>query len=162
MALAYHVIEIYTSEEARYQGQPLYQAVLERVRGLKIAARGVVTKAVAGCYENGEIATHGIEVLSFNMPLKIEIVLPAAELEVVLPLIEEMAADGIVAVREIAVRVHRSKSRLLPRQLKVRDVMSPHPRGVDLEMPAGEVARLLLSNDFNGVPSSTNGTSRWA
>ena len=85
MVLKYHVIEIFTSEEARYKGRPLYLAVLEHVRGLKIAARGIVTKAVAGCYENGEIATHGIEVLSFNMPLKIEIIMPAPELEIVLP-----------------------------------------------------------------------------
>lgn len=152
MVLKYHMIEIFTSEEARYKGRPLYQAVLEHVRGLKIAARAVVTKAVAGCYENGEIATYGIEILSFNMPLKIEIIMPAPELDVVLPGIEEMVTDGIVVVEDMNVRVHRTKSCLLPRQLKVRDVMTPQPRSVSPETPAGEVARLLLSTNFNGVP----------
>ena len=50
------------------------------------------------------------------------------------------------------IRVHRTKSCLLPRQLKVRDVMTPNPLSVSPETPAGEVARLLLSANFNGVP----------
>ena len=152
MALTYHIIEIFTSEEARYKGRPLYQAVIEHVRSLKIAARCIVTKGVAGCYENGEIATHGIEILSFNMPLKIEIILPAPELEVVLPALEEIVTDGIVVVENRETHIHRAKSCLLPRQLKVRDVMTSQPHSIPLEISANEIAHLLLSHDFNGVP----------
>lgn len=87
MALDYRVIEVFTSEGARYKGHPVATALVKRVRDLRIAARCMVSRGMAGCYENGEVATQGIEVVSFNMPLKIEIVLPAAELGRVLPLV---------------------------------------------------------------------------
>jgi CBS domain-containing protein len=152
MALAYRIVEIYTSEESRYKGRSLGQAVTEYVHDLKIAARCIVLKGVAGCYENGEMATFGIEVLSFDLPVKIEIVLPAGELEIVVAALEEMVTDGIVLVREATIHAYHAQTRLLPRHLKVRDVMTPHPKSVGLETPALDIARLLLSHDFNGVP----------
>ena len=79
MSLDYRMIEVFTNEEAKYKGQSLHAAIVLRVRDLRIAARCIVLRGVAGCYETGEIATQGIEVLSFNMPLKIEIILPSAE-----------------------------------------------------------------------------------
>ena len=72
--LRYKVIEIFTSEEARWHGQPLYDAVVGFVREQKMAARCLVTRATDGCYENGEIASRKIEILSFNMPLRIDLV----------------------------------------------------------------------------------------
>lgn len=152
MPFTYRVIEIFTSEEARFKSKPLHMAIVERVKEARIAARCIVSKAVAGCYESGEVATHGLEILSFNMPLKIEIILPATELDNILPAIEEMVSDGIVVVEEMDVRVHRTKHRLLPRQLRVRDVMTQAPRSVLPATPVGEVVRLLLSSNFNGVP----------
>jgi PII-like signaling protein len=73
--LQYKVIEIFTNEEARWQGQPLYSAVVQHVSDLKIAARCMVTRGIEGSYESGEIATGRLEVLSYNMPVRITIVL---------------------------------------------------------------------------------------
>jgi len=89
----YNVIEIFTSEEVHWKGRPLHLAIIEEVRTAKIAARTIVLKGVAGSYENGEIASSTLEILSFNMPLKIEIILPAAELNTILPKIEEMVTN---------------------------------------------------------------------
>jgi len=49
--LNYKAIEIFTSEEARYRRKSVVDAVLQYVRELKIAARCIVTRGVAGCYE---------------------------------------------------------------------------------------------------------------
>jgi len=152
MPLKYCVIEIYSNEEARCQGKQLPEAVLEYLRGLKIAARCIVMRGIEGGYENGEVATQNILVLSFNMPLKIEIVLPSAELDLVLPTLEEMVGEGIVAVREIELRSHQTRKRLLPRQIRVKDLMTTSPSKVSPSTSLGEVARLLLSSIFNGVP----------
>jgi CBS domain-containing protein len=152
MTMPYRVIEIYAGEEARHKNKPLASALVELTRSLKIAARCVVTRGVAGCYENGEVATGAVEVLSFNMPVKIEIVLPAAELERALPEIEAMVQDGIVAVRDLNVRVHRAEARLLPRGLRARDVMTAEATSVAASASAADVARLLLKSRFNGVP----------
>jgi CBS domain-containing protein len=148
----YKLIHIFTSEEVRFQGKPLQDAVVEFVRRLKTAARCTVTRADAGCYESGEVATRKLEILSFNMPVLIEIVLPESELSLVLPHIEEMVSDGIVGVESLEVVVHRTRKHLIPRQIRVRDVMTPSPKTVAPTASAAEVVRLLLSGDFNGVP----------
>ncbi|MBW2192455.1 MAG: DUF190 domain-containing protein [Deltaproteobacteria bacterium] len=152
MPLTYSVIEIYSNEEARCKGKPLSDTVLQYIRGLKMASRCIVTRGVEGCYENGEVATQNILVLSFNMPLKIEIILPSSELDRVLPTLEEIVCEGIVAVRETGIRSHKTRKRLLPRQLKVKDLMTASPETVEQSTPLNEVTRLLLSSVFNGVP----------
>lgn len=150
--LQYKVIEIFTSEKVRWNGRPLNEAVVQYVHDLKIAARCLVTRAVDGCYESGEVATGRLEVLSYNMPLRIAIVLPAAEIERVLPEVEAMVEDGIVAVHHLDVVSHKTRKQLVPRQIKVRDIMTPDPRKVSLTTPLDQVVRLLLSSIFTGVP----------
>ena len=152
MPLKYSVIEIYTNEEARFAGKPLQDAIIEYIRGLKIAARCIVTRGIGGSYENGEIATQNILVLSFNMPLKIEIVLPSPELTVVLSTIEKMVGEGLVALREMDIVAHKTHRRLLPKEFKVRDIMTPSPKTVTPATALDAVAKLLLSSIFSGVP----------
>ncbi|MFZ2042072.1 MAG: DUF190 domain-containing protein, partial [Desulfobacterales bacterium] len=77
--LHYKAIEIFTSEAARCHKKPLVDVVIQYVRELKIAARCIVTRGIAGCYESGEVATTRLEVLSFNQPVRIYIVVPAEE-----------------------------------------------------------------------------------
>ena len=150
--LQYKVIEIFTSEKIRWQGHPLNDAIVQYVRDLKIAARCLVTRAIDGCYESGEVATGRLEILSYNMPLRIAIVLPASEIERVLPEVEAMVTDGIVAVHHLDVVSHKTRKLLVPKQIKVRDIMTHDPQKVFLSTPLDNVVRLLLSSIFTGVP----------
>jgi len=157
MPMRYNVIEIFTSEEARWRGQPLADAIVGFVREARLAARCIVSRAIAGCYENGELATYRLLDASHNLPLKIEIILPAAELDVVLPTLTEMVTDGIVVVEEMEIQSHRTQKRLLPRHLRVRDVMTPQPESVSPTTPAREVLRQLLRASFNALPVVESG-----
>ena len=148
----YKKIEIFTSEEARWQGQPLYAAVVQFVHDLKIAARCLVTRGIGGSYESGEIATGRIEVLSYNMPVRITIIAPAVESERILSKAAEMVTDGIVAVQDLSVISHKTRGLLIPRDTRVRDLMTPAPQRVNLDTSLAEVARLLLSSTFTGLP----------
>lgn len=150
--LRYKVIEIFTSEEVRWHGKPLYSAIVQHVNDLKIAARSMVTRGIEGSYESGEIATGRLEVLSYSMPVRITIILPASELHRVLSKVEEMVTDGIVAVRDVDVVSHKTRGLLLPRHTRVREIMTPAPKKVSPTTPLNEVARLLLSSAFTGVP----------
>lgn len=152
MPVEYRVIEIFTSEEARWEGEPLPDSILKLVQKRRLAARCLISRAIAGCYENGEMATYRLLEASYNLPLKIEIVLPAAELEEVLPHLLEMVTDGIVAVEERIVYSHRTRRLLLPRHLRVRDAMTPQPKTISPNAPAREVIRLLLESPFNALP----------
>jgi PII-like signaling protein len=125
--VSYKVIEIFTSEQARWKSGPLYDAVVQLVAREKSAARCLVTRAVAGSYENGEGASHRGLDLSHNMPLKIEIILPGPELDRLLPKVQELVGDGIVLVQDRDLCVHRTEGGLLPRGMVVRDVMTSAP-----------------------------------
>lgn len=148
----YKTIQIYTSEDTHWKGKPLFEAILTFVHDLKLAARCTVTRSIAGCYENGEMATTRITILSFKMPLIIEIVLPASEAERIVPTIQEMVVDGIVAVGDLAVISHKTQKHLIPKRLQVRDVMTSSPQKVHATTPVSNVVRMLLSGGFNGVP----------
>ena len=158
VAMKYKIIEIYTSEEARWHGSPLYEAIVHVVAHERSAARCIVTRGVAGCFENGEVASHRVMDISYNLPVKIEIILPAAELERVLPRIEEMVADGIVMVGEREIRAHRTTGGLLPRSMRVRDVMTASPVSVKPEDHLRDVVSVLVRSEFDSVPvADTNG-----
>jgi len=152
MPLTYTLARIFTSEEARYNGRPLYKEILEFVRSQKISARCQVTKGIAGCYENGEIATQGIEVLSFNMPLEIIVIMPQQESGRLLPQLEEMVDEGLMTVEDKEVHWHKCRKRMIPRQLRVKDVMTPHPRTLPVGAPANEALQILLAAPFHGIP----------
>lgn len=150
--MEYNTICIYTSEEARWQGKPLADAVINLLGERRLAARCLVTRAIAGCDENGEAATQRVEVLSYNLPVRIEIILPAAEVEDLLTAVVEMVTDGVVGVSSLQVISHKVKHRLIPRQLKVRDVMTPSPKRTKPDASLDQVLDVLLKSDFTGLP----------
>lgn len=150
--LNYKAIEIFTSEEARYRKKPVADAVIQYIKDLKIAARCIVTRGIAGSYESGEVVTKRIEILSFNMPIRIYIVVPAAETELVLDGLNGIVTDGIVALHGLNVLSHRTRNAFFPRQLMVRDVMTPNPKSVTAGTPLSDAAELLLSSIFTGLP----------
>ncbi len=152
MPLDYRTIRIFTSEQARVASRPIHEMVVDLVAARHLAARCVVLRGSAGCYESGETATEHVLALSYDMPIVIEIVLPAAEVDALLPDLTEAVVDGIVLVEPAQVVSHRTQRRLIPRQLRVRDVMTTSPKTVRPDSSVREVIRLLLSNDFNGAP----------
>lgn len=152
MSIQYSVIEIFTSEEARWHGMLISKAIVDCVSKSGIAARCMVIRGSEGCYENGEISSSTIEILTYNRPLKIEIVLPAAELNRVLPKIEEMVEEGIVMVENQEAWIHKTRSRLIPRHLKVKDIMTRGPQCVYGDASIQSVVDIMMRGGFNGVP----------
>lgn len=152
MAVTYVRIELYTSEEAHIHGIPVYDVVAKAVRDAKVAARCLVTKGIAGSYESGELVSHRILDLAVNLPVKVEIVAPAAEEELLLELVAPLVADGILLVSRPELRVHRAARPLLPKNLRVRDLMTARPVSVGPDTAAGDVARLLITREFNAIP----------
>ncbi len=150
--MQYKVIEIFTSEEARWKGKRLYTAVVQSLSDLKIAARCIVTRGIEGFYENGEIATSRLEVLSYNMPVRVTIIVPAAEFEDMLSIVDEMVTDGIIAVRDVEVISHKTRGVLMPRNTRVLEIMTRNPKRVSATTPVSDVAKLLLSSTFTGLP----------
>ncbi|MCE1247637.1 MAG: DUF190 domain-containing protein [Firmicutes bacterium] len=150
--MKYNLITIYTSEAVRWKGKPLYSAVCDYIVSLNIAARCIVTNGIAGCYENGVLASAGIEVISQNLPCKIEIILPDREAETVLSTLGDMVADGLISVSEVDVRVSHVSHGCIPHNIRVRDIMTPNPVSISVESSAADAVKLLARAEFKGLP----------
>jgi CBS domain-containing protein len=122
------------------------------VSKLKIAARCIVTRGVSGCYENGELVTGKLEILSLKLPVRITIVLPAPETDRVLDQLGQMVDDGIVSLHPVQVLSHRARNSFFPRQFRVRDAMTSEPASVKTVTSLSDVANLLLPSIFTGLP----------
>lgn len=152
MSAAYKVVEVFTREGARWHHMPLHEAVVRLVRDRKVAARVVVLRGIGGAFEGGETVTRHIVDLSSDMPLKIEVILPSAALKELLPALKEMVQDGVIAVRDSSVVLHRTNKQPFPRHLRVRDVMTADPLVVAPETPVRDVVHLLAEHEFNALP----------
>jgi CBS-domain-containing membrane protein len=148
----YTIIRIYTSEKARFEGKELAQVIESYIRSLKLAARCVVMRGMSGCYENGETATTHIVELSYNLPLIIEIILPQADATKVLEHLDAIVVDGIVAIVSATVSSHRTMASLVPKNLRVRDVMTPNPVCAHADFSVRAAAEILLDSTFKALP----------
>jgi CBS domain-containing protein/PII-like signaling protein len=152
MSERYSLIEIHTRESARHGGKALYEAVIDAVRARNASARCIVLRGIAGCFEDGSAAAQHIVDLSYDMPIKIEIVLPSDEVEGLLTELETVVTDGLVTRREVELCSRRAPQGLLPPQLCVRDAMTPNPQRVYPLTPTAEAVRMLLGADFHALP----------
>ncbi|TCL56818.1 CBS domain protein [Hydrogenispora ethanolica] len=148
----YRIIKVFTNENAHWQGKPLGQAVVEYLRGLKIPLRCIVVKGNEGYYETGEIAIQTLLKYNFNLPVKIEIILPVRWLKVVLRNVAAMVQDGIVAVEKLAVYHYRADEQLIPNQVTVREVMTGKVATVPPGLPLDEVVRRMLAASLKSIP----------
>lgn len=148
----YGVICVLASERERWQGKPLADALLALLRDSGLPGRCLVTRGIMGSYEEGDLASQRVEVLAHDLPLKIELFVPAAEVAVLLPRVTDMVEEGIVGVGGLSQVAHKVKRRLLPRSLLTRDVMTPAPQRVRPDTPLAEALALLVEADFTGLP----------
>ena len=100
------LLRIHCSESDRHDGKPLYEAVVEKCRELRIA--GVtVFRGLEGFGETAEI--HRSHLLSRDQPIVITIVDSEQSVERLIPLIEEMIDTGMIAVSDVtALRIQKS------------------------------------------------------
>jgi CBS-domain-containing membrane protein/PII-like signaling protein len=134
------------------EGRDDVRDLVERVRHLGLCARCLVTPASEGCFENGDVATTKILVLSTALPKKVEIIVPEADTQAVLDLLEREIVDGIVTVAPAPVVLHRTAKRLIPNHLQVRHVMNPSVTVATPDMGLEEAARRLVAGGLVALP----------
>ena len=148
----YQVIRIYTREKARFEGKALGSAIVAYVRSLRIAARCVVLRGVEGLYESGETTNAAIVEGSYDLPLVIDILLPAAEAPAVLARLELMVTDGYITLSGAKVSSFRAPSGPLPAHLHVKDIMTPNPLRAHPDFSTRSAVELLLDHKLKSLP----------
>lgn len=100
------LLRLHVTERDRHGGKPLYEAIVEKCRELKIAG-ATVFLGLEGYGETAEI--HRRHMLAHDLPVVIQVVDTGDKIERLLPAVEEMIGKGLIAISDVAiVRVQKS------------------------------------------------------
>ncbi|SRR6266568_3321234 len=95
------LIEIHCSEQDRYDGKPLYEAIVERCRALKIAG-ATVLRGVEGYGETAAI--HREHLVKHDLPITVLVVDSAEQISALVPVLEQMMEKSVMAVSDVKMR----------------------------------------------------------
>ncbi len=96
------ILKIYMSEDSKYKAHNLYNAVVFKLKELGIA--GVtVTRGIEGYGEGKAIHTARILELSSSLPIIIEAIDTAANIEKAIPFVKEIVNEGLILVTDVTV-----------------------------------------------------------
>ncbi len=95
-------VSIYVGEDHQYHGQSLYSAILNFLFYHGISGASVV-KGVAGFGADHHLHTTRIEVLTADLPMKVEFIESAEKVEEVMPKLRELAGTGLIEIQDTLV-----------------------------------------------------------
>ncbi len=101
-------VTIYINETAKYHLQSLHDAILTYLMHKGISG-ATATRAFAGFGSHQQLHTLKIEVLSVDLPIRIEFIETAEKVDEVLPTLYEMVSDGLIEVQDTTVVRHARK-----------------------------------------------------
>jgi PII-like signaling protein len=103
------LVRIFVGDSDRWEGKPLYRALLERLRAEGFAGATVI-HGVAGFGAHSVIHTAGLVELSADLPVLVEVVDDHAHVDRIMPILDEMLTGSALVTME-NVRVVRYAAR---------------------------------------------------
>jgi uncharacterized protein len=101
------LLRLHFTERDRHQGKPLFEAMIEKCRELKIAG-ATVFRGLEGYGDTAEI--HRSRVLRHDLPIIVQIVDSAESIQRLVPILEEMMDKGLIAISDVNVmRIQKTK-----------------------------------------------------
>ena len=102
------LMRLHFSEHHRYQGKPLYEAIVEKCLELKIAG-ATVLRGLEGY--GGMAQIHRSHLLTHDLPIVVTIVDSAENIDRLAPIVEEMMETGLIAVSDVQIkRIQKGKA----------------------------------------------------
>jgi PII-like signaling protein len=93
---------IYIGESDEWEGEPLYVALVKKFREMGIAGVTVV-RGIMGYGANNRIHKAKLLTFSEDMPIRIEVVDKPEYIQQILPVLDEMVVDGLIAISNVEV-----------------------------------------------------------
>ncbi|MGD0484915.1 MAG: DUF190 domain-containing protein [Gemmatimonadales bacterium] len=100
------LMRIFVGESDKYEGRPLYEALLERFRKRGLAG-ATVLRGVAGFGASSVVHTEKVLRLSLDLPVVVEVVETEEAIQSVLPDLDEMIGGGLVTLERARVLLYR-------------------------------------------------------
>ena len=102
------LLRIFIGESDTWHGRPLYQAIVRRLREEGLAGATVI-RGIEGFGAKSHLHTSRLLRLSEDLPLVIEVVDTAENIEKALPMLDEMIADGLMTLEKVQVVAYRAE-----------------------------------------------------
>ncbi|PZN09476.1 MULTISPECIES: DUF190 domain-containing protein [Thermaerobacter] len=99
-------LTVYVGETDRWQGQPLYHAIVLKARELGLAG-ATVYRGIEGFGANSRVHTARVLELSGDLPVIVEIIDHADRLRQILPFLDEAVQEGLVVLEDVEVVAYR-------------------------------------------------------
>ena len=96
------LVRIFVGESDRWEGRPLYEAIVHRVHEGG-GAGATVLRGIEGFGAHSRIHTARILRLSQDLPIVIEIVDTAERIDALLPQIDAMIHEGLVTIENVRI-----------------------------------------------------------
>lgn len=100
------LVRIFVGESDRWDGVPLYEAIVQRAREKGLAG-ATVLRGIEGFGAHNLIHTARIVRLSEDLPIVIEIVDQKDKIEAFLPELDSMIPEGLVTLEPVQVILYR-------------------------------------------------------
>lgn len=96
------LLRIFIGESDRFEGHPLYEAIVLKAREVHMAG-ATVLRGPMGFGKTSRLHTAKILRLSDDLPIVIEIVDSGQQIDQFLPILETMIGSGLVTVEKVQV-----------------------------------------------------------
>ena len=100
------LMRIHIGERDKYEGRPLYMAIVNLLRE-KHYAGATVLRAITGFGATAKLHTNRLEVLSLDLPIIVECVETEEKIQSILPELDAMIGGGLITLERARVIMYR-------------------------------------------------------
>jgi uncharacterized protein len=100
------LMRIHLGERDRFEGKPLYQAIVELLRRRHFAG-ATVFRGVMGFGASARLHTDRLDVLSLDLPIVVECVETQERIDEILPELDGMIGGGLITLERANVIMYR-------------------------------------------------------
>jgi PII-like signaling protein len=96
------LLRIYIGEDDRWEGEPLHEAIVKKLRMMDIAG-ATVYRGMIGYGAQNRVHRPGFLGLSNDLPIMISIIDSEEKIRAVLPALDEMVDEGLIALSDVEI-----------------------------------------------------------
>jgi len=100
------LLRVFIGESDRFQGAPLYEAIVQKVRELGLAG-ATVLRGSEGFGAHSVVHKSSLLEMSTDLPIVIEVVDTAEKVQLLIPHLEKMVPEGMVTVEYVQILMYR-------------------------------------------------------
>lgn len=101
-------LRVYIGESDKFDGRPLYQAIVEEARRRGLAG-ATVTRGLMGFGVHSRLHTVKVLRISEDLPIVVEIVDKPERVKAFLPVLDGMVGEGLITMDRIKVIAYRGR-----------------------------------------------------